>query len=413
MAALLTEVTEIAQTIVKKDLSNSSMAALLTEFTELIQNIVKINMPREEQLEQMAVTLEGVTDELKTYCSSWKTATQQAEDGARQMAQGNEEIEETKKNMADKNEELEETSRQIAKKNEELEEKRKQIEKREEQLSRKERLYENRLTDLKKKEELVQQFQSTVTKALRELTEAVPKAQADAQRSLVNYDVSRFEAIRAKRGLGPTSPKPPPKRRRYAPQSSVGSGEMPTDTSRTVSTPSGAQGLLGSSIGSSSSMNPATATATRQTIFNPESSSPGTLIQSSQSTVSATCPPGLSGASNEVKDVWRQIEFPADWDAGASQTLLHGFNKATNKKTPPNYRPAGLLDYSSTQPNCFLCRVSKIKSALDNSDGKSCSNCKAKNWPCVRVSFMTDDLANVEYDEDGEEKRWKLTIREG
>ena len=53
-----------------------------------------------------------------------------------------------------------------------------------------------------------------------------------------------------------------------------------------------------------------------------------------------------------------------------------------------------------------------MKSALDNGDDKSCSNCKAKLWPCVRVSFVADDLANVEYDKDGEEKRWKLTIRE-
>ena len=324
----------------------------------------------QEQLKTAEDQVLSLEEDLRTEKNAAETATQQAEDAAKQIA--------------GKNEELEETRRQMAKKNEELEERRKQIETQEELLSRKEGLFENRRIDLEKKEELLQRFQSTVTETLRELTGAVPKAQADAQRSLVNYDVSRFEEIRAKRGRGPTSPEePPPKRRRYTPQSSVGSGEMPTSS-----------------------------TATGQMIINPESSSPGTLIQSNQSTVSATGPPGLSGASDEVKDVWRQIEFPANWDMRASQKLLHGFNKATHKSIAPKYRPAGLLNSSSVQPNCFLGRVSKTKSALDNGDGKSCSICKAKMWPCVRVSFVADDLANVEYDEDGEEKRWKLTIRE-
>ena len=349
------------------------MATLLTKFTELVQNIVKIDMPREERLEHMAGTLEEVTSELKTYCSSWKTATEQAEDAAKQIA--------------GKNEELEETRRQMAKKNEELERRRKQIETQEELLFGKEMLLEDRSIDLEKKEELLQRFQSTMTETLRELTGAVPKAQADAQSSLLNYDVSRFEEIRPKRGLGHTSTQErPPKRRRYAPQSSV---EMPTSSSIDHTT------------------------ATGPIIIDLESSSPEALIQSSQSTVSAICPPGLSGASDEVKDVWGQIEFPVDWEMRASQTLLHCFNKATRKSIASKSRPAGLLDGSSAQPNCFLCRVSKTKSALDNGDEKSCSNCKARMWPCVRVSFVADDLANVEFDNDGEGKRWKLTIREG
>ena len=705
------------------------MAALLTDFTKLVQNIVKMDLSREEQLEHMAGTLEAVTDELKTYCSSCKTATQQAEDGARQMAQSNEEIEEMKKNMANKNEELEERRRHMAEKEEQLEQRIKQIDEREEQsheqsnrraseLEARERRLDERIADLEQvhstwkqeseathkanirrsnalerredqlktiqqtlfmlnanvnnnlaavkeehnankmllpviqtkhqrtrklkdsleqtsnsckkqleairvstqginefetyhaqvlaslREEIsslstalikqaeqakgipkdiqvaeieyeklvteterrlrrfsasidavtatgsrldavttkidkvrtnssqletistkietvaanssqleevstaidkvtdassrldavttkignvtedsgrldrisskidnvtnfgngldelstrLQAFQPAVVETLQELTDAMSKAKADAskaeadasktkadcQRSLVHHSVSRYEESRAKRGLGPDSPEKPVSKRRRR-QNSVGSAGMLTDfgppeplpedivtripsprnrgrvvwvenarrevdISPTRTPQSGAQGLLGSSIESSSSMDPATATG--QTIFNPESSSPGTLIQSSQSTDSATCPPGLSRASDEVKDVWRQIEFPIDWDMGASQTLLHGFNKA-NKKTPMS-RPAGLLDCSSAQPNCFLCRVLKMKSALDNGNDKSCSNWKVKMWPCVRVSFVADDLANVEYNEDGEEKRWKLTIREG
>ena len=480
------------------------MTALLTEFTELVQNIVKIDMPREEQLEHMAGTLEAVTDELKTYCSSWKTATQQAEDGARQMAQGNEELEETKKNMAEKNEELEERRRHMAEREEQLEERRGYMAKREEQLEERRRYMAEREEQLEQRRKQIDEqegqlhrraselearerlfdrisskndnvtnfgngleelstklraIQPAVVETLQGLTDAISKAKADAskaeanasktkadcQRSLVHHSVSRYEESRAKRGLGPDSPEMPVSKRRRR-QNSVGSAGMLTnfgppeplpedimdripsprnrgrvfgvenarrevDTSPTRTPSSGAQGVLGSHVESSSSMDPATATATGQTIFNPESSNPGTPIQSSQSTDSATCPPGLSRASDEVKDVWRQIEFPIDWDMGASQTLLHGFNKATDKKTPRS-RPAGLLDSSSAQPNCFLCRVSKYKSTLDNGDDKSCSTCKAKLWPCVRVSFVADDLANVEYDDDGEPKRWKLTIRE-
>ena len=766
-------------------MSNNSMATLLTDFADLVQRIVRRDFSREDKLEQMADILEGVTDELKTYCSDWKTATQQAEDGARQMAQGNEEIEETKRNMAAKEKTLEENRRRIDEEDVQLEERRKQIEKKDEQLSKrtleleaKERLFEDKKLELERKEKLLQQqsaeleqternsrdkearlqaeatviaskeseleqsykkwkqesddahladkrrsnallrredhlkaaqqhlkatqetvvamnenvnmslaaviqehdedkkllaiiqekhqrmkklrqslvqtsdncskqlatigngmqairhfegrhtevladlreeinslsttlkkqaeqakgipkdiqvaeieyeklvteterrlrrftasidtvtatgsrldavstkidkvrtsssqletisteidtvtanssqleavstaidkvtdassrlvaastkignviedsgrldgisskidnvtnvgngldelstkfqvFQPAVIETLQEITEAGSKAQADAskakanaskaeadalkakadcQRTLVNHSLSRYDESRAKRGLGPGSPEKPVSKRRRR-QNSVGSAgmltnfgppeplpedlmdrirsprnrgrvilvgnarhEVDTSPSRPASTPSGAQGLLGSSIGSSSSMDPATGTG-QTANFNPVSSSPGTLIQSSQSTVSATAPPGLSEASDEVKDVWRQIDFPVDWDLSASNTLFQGLHRAANKKLQARSRPAGLLDSSSAQPNCFLCRVSKMKSVLDNGDDKSCSNCKPKKWKCVRVSFVTEDLANVAYDVDSQEKRWKLTIRE-
>ena len=429
-----------------EDLSNPSMAALLTEFTVIAQTIVNTDGPREEQLEHIAGTLEGVTDELKTYCSSWKTATQQAEDGARQIA--------------GKNEELEETRRQMAKKNEELEERRKQIETQEELLSRKERLFESRRIDLEKKEEVLQRFQSTVAETLRELTGAVPKAQADAQRSLINYDVSRFEEIRAKRGLGPTSPEePPPKRRRYTPQSSVRCGEMPTssgrpeplpnnvlnrirsprgqggvtmvvnprredesspirrrptDTSGTVSTASGGRDPLGTSIGSqnalhsgpsSSSIDPATATGER--------SSQGAMIPSSQSAASVTDIPALSDASDEVKQVWAHIDFPANWGTETSKMLLNGLNKNTGRKITARYRPAGLLNSAAAHPICLRRKLAKVNPAVETDDTKCCSDCKARKIQCVSVSYVAEGLADVEYDEDGEEKRWKLTIREG
>ena len=332
-------------------------------------------------------------------------------------------------------------------------------------------------TGLDEVSEKFQQFQPTMIDTLRELTEALSKAQADAtkaqadaakaqadaakaqadsRRTLVNYSVSRFEESMAKRGLGPTSPeKPISKRRRHARQSSVGSAEMLTNVERlerlpenildtvrsprgqgrvarfqsprgendsssparrpivTARTPSGAHGLLRSSSGlqstlhsqPSSSMNPATATG--------EHSSQGAMISSSQSGVSATVTPALSEASDEVKRVWRQIDFPANWDTEASNLLLQGLNKNIGKKVQAKYRPAGLLDGSSARPNCVLRRLQKVKSPADNGDENRCSECQKTETPCVRASFVSEDLADVEYDPHGQRKRWKLTIREG
>ena len=499
------------------------MATLLTDFTDLVQRIVKAEMPQQDKLEQMADTLEGVTDELKTYCSSWKTATQQAENGARQLAQGNEETEEMKKNMAGKNEELEERRKQMQKQEEELFGRLLELE-------LKERLFEDRRVELEKKEKLLQQqsldlerteltsriqharlqseaalVQSKESKVVQEwhifqakmeaskeadiqrknweeglrkreenlqLTyqsvlalndtvnknlaggrnerdedpkagAAASKTKADWQRTLVHHSVSRYDESRAKRGLGPGSPeKPVSKRRCHTRRSSVGSAGMLTNfgppeplpedimerirsprglgkvvrrentrreidssPSRSARTPSGAQGPLGSSIESSSSMDPATA-------FNTESSSPGTLIQSSEGTGSATDPEGLSEASDEVKDVWRQIEFPIDWDLSASNRLLQALKKNIRKNIPQHFRPAGLMDSSSAKQCCLVRRLAKIKSAIDNGDDKSCSACTRSNVQCVRASLVAEDLAEVAYDANSQEKRWRLTIRE-
>ena len=328
----------------------------------------------------------------------------------------------------------------------------------------------------------IQQFQPTMIDTLRELTEALSKAQAaaskaeadaakaradaakaeddaakaraDSRRTLVDHSVSRFEESLAKRGLGPTSPeKPISKRRRHARQSSVGSAEMLTNLGRpeplpenilstirsprgqgrvtmvvnrrreddssspirrpvaATRTPSGGHGLLRSSIGSqnalhsqpSSLIDPATATGER--------SSQSAMIPSSQSGVSATDLPILSEASDEVKHVWRQIDFPMDWDMEASKSLLVGFNKHLAKRVPPKLRPAGLMDGSCIRPNCLLRRLQKVNSAIDNGDGDRCSDCKKHGTLCVRTSFVDEGLADVEYDRLSQEKRWKLTIR--
>ena len=305
-----------------------------------------------------------------------------------------------------------------------------------------------------------QQFQPSTNEALQELTVALSKARGDAA---LQQSILRFEANKAKRGLGPISPeKPVSKHRRRARQSSVGAAEMlttfgppeslPEDIAERIPSPrglgrvvraentlpevgsppplrrrtgtSGGLNLLDSSTGSqtvlreqaSSSMDPAT--ATEQTASEhaatsmPAPSSPGTLLQSSQSTVSATAPKGLEEATDEVKDVWRQIEFPENWDLSASDTLLRGLKKNINKNVPKHFRPAGLLDSSSAKPNCVIRRLHKVNSKIDNEDGKRCSTCKKFDAPCTQAFFVTADLANVAYNAQGQEKRWKLKIRE-
>ena len=305
-----------------------------------------------------------------------------------------------------------------------------------------------------------QQFQPSTNEALQELTVAPSKARGDAA---LQQSIRHFEANKAKRGLGPISPeKPVSKHRRQARQRSVGAAGMlptfgppeplPEDIAERIPSPrglgrvvraentrpevgsppplrrrtgtSGGLNLLDSSTGSqpvlreqaSSSMDPAT--ATEQTASEhaatsmPATSSPGTLLQSSQSTVSATAPKGLEEATDEVKDVWRQIEFPENWDLSASDALLRGLKKNIGKGVPKHFRPAGLLDSSSAKPVCVIRRLHKISSKIDNEDGKRCSTCKKFDAPCTQACFVTADLAKVAYNAQGQEKRWKLKIRE-
>lgn len=302
----------------------------------------------------------------------------------------------------------------------------------------------------------IQQLKPTVTATIGELTGSLLKVRADNRRiQEVDYSASRFSENLAKRILGPASPeKPISKRRRHARQRSVGSAEMLTSVERpeplpadildtvpsprgqgrlavvdnqqrgndasspvrrpfaATRTPSGGHGLLRSSVGSQSALHsqpsslidPATATAER--------SSQSAMIPSSQSGASTTDIPALSDASDEVKQVWAHIEFPANWDAETSKLLLAGLNKNTGRKTPPRYRPAGLLNLAATQTICLRRKLAKTSPALDNGDAKCCSDCKARKIQCISVTFVAEGLANVDYDPDSEEKRWKLTIRE-
>ena len=89
---------------------------------------------------------------------------------------------------------------------------------------------------------------------------------------------------------------------------------------------------------------------------NPVSSSPGTIIPSSQSGGS-TLESDLSAASDHVQNVWRQIEFPVDWTPADSAQLLVMLNGAKDRKGGKNnrYWPQQAMDMGSkvTQPYCL------------------------------------------------------------
>ena len=92
--------------------------------------------------------------------------------------------------------------------------------------------------------------------------------------------------------------------------------------------------------------------------LNPVSSSPGTIIPSSQSGGTTTDPSDLLAvASDYVRDVWRQIEFPAGWTTADSAKLLVILKEANERKGGKynRYWPQPAMDMGSkvTQPYCL------------------------------------------------------------
>ena len=289
----------------------------------------------------------------------------------------------------------------------------------------------------------LQQLQPLMSETVKEVNEVMSTVRADAARVGLQRSVSRFEENQAKHGLGPTSPeKSSSKRRRQARQSSVGSAGMltnfgspeplPEDLLERVPSQRGYgrairrgesarrdhnSSPLGRRTGgtprtaSTLAMDPATIRG-QTAIFNPAIYIPQTLRQSSEVTFSATAPQGLSKASVEVQNVWAQIDFPANWDMSASNSLLQGMIKNTGKKVPERLRPVAFMDASSTTPRCLLRKLVKINAKLDNGDEKRCSACKRSGQRCVSASFMAEGLADVAFDAESQEKRWKVTLRE-
>ena len=265
-----------------------------------------------------------------------------------------------------------------------------------------------------------QQYQPATIETLQELTQAMSTARADVTKAQLDRSISRFETNQAKRGLGPISPeKPVSKHRRGARQSSVGATGMltnfgppqplPENFADKIPSPRGQGRIVRVDATRPESGSPPP--VRRRQATNPEPSSPRTLLQSSQSTVSVTAPQNLANASDEVKAVWAQIDFPANWDMSLSHGLLQGMIKNTGKKTPERLRPVAFLDAASTTQCCLLRRLLKVNAKLDNGDDKRCAACKRSGGRCVSASFIAEGLADVAFDAESQDKRWKLTLR--
>ena len=138
---------------------------------------------------------------------------------------------------------------------------------------------------------------------------------------------------------------------------------------------------------------------------------PTIMPETSTSSRNGTDPVGLSAASDEIKNLWRQVEFPQGWTGANSDFLLELFTKNTGKKFLPGSRPVALLDTLATKDHCLIIRLKRNGQNMDNGPTRRCSQCRSKGWPCIAVDFTGAGPDNEPYDEDGQGKRWKLSIR--
>lgn len=252
---------------------------------------------------------------------------------------------------------------------------------------------------------------------LRKATETGSKARDALQRILIRQNASLLNDNISKRGLGPSSPENTPTKRRFVRGSSAGAAEVLAN----VGTP----GLLvntirafGNSnerrrpsfepprITSSPALNPTSATR-QDPIVNP---TPNAIVPQSQENDLEL---ELLMASGYVRDVWRQIEFPADWTTADSAELLDKLNKAKARKGGSNnrYWPQQAMDIGS-KLNAPYCLMKDLKKGRMNAleDPRPCESHASDRLMCINVSFSTDNPG--EYDSTATDKRWRLKKRQ-
>lgn len=205
------------------------------------------------------------------------------------------------------------------------------------------------------------------------------------------------QAIDPSHDMGSSPEKPPAKRQRSSRAVSVGPTEV----------------LFGSQVPPESLpedvLDPFSSSVQPQP--DPQPSSPGTLIPSSQAIgpISGVDPTGIVDASDFIKGVWAQIQFPRDWQAQDSKSLLEKFNK--NEKKEVHWRPDGCMNRGAKWTNegersiCLLREFTRKKAAFTDGIEKRCEECKKRGGPCVNVSWANEA-------EGGEEgKKWLLVKR--
>ena len=231
---------------------------------------------------------------------------------------------------------------------------------REEEITEREELLEQKEAEIKKREELLKQEVAEIEKIeelLERATETGSKAREALQQVLVRQNAS---LPTAKRGLGP-----------------------------------------------SSSENPATKRRRQDLTVIP---SPDTNLPSGEGDDSATNPLGLPGASEHVRNVWRQIEFPADWTAADSAILLDNFNDAHRRKPGKNgrYWPQQSMDRGS-QFEYAYCLTRDLKRNGMMAPGGRCES-HMPDQLCIDVFHTSDNPG--QYDSASTDKRWRLEKRQ-
>ena len=161
---------------------------------------------------------------------------------------------------------------------------------------------------------------------------------------------------------------------------------------------------LGSGV-SSPAPNPRPATRQDSTA-NP---SPNTFVPPGQAGDPATDPSGLSLASEHVRNVWRQIEFPVDWTAADSVILLANFEEAHRRKGGKDNRqsPQQSMDRGSRVTHAY-CLTRDLRRNGMMASGRRCDS-HTPNQLCIDVFHTTDNPG--EYNSAATDKRWRLEKR--
>ena len=258
---------------------------------------------------------------------------------------------------------------------------------------------------------------NSAAEELRNATETGSKAREALQKVLVRQNTSRF----AKRGPLLSSPeKPAPKRRQTRAGSAgaaevlanVESNELLTNTAQTFGSPTSRRRrpltpLTGPVTAprsgvSSPAPNP-TSAPTQDLPVNPGTN---TIVpQSHENDLEVE----LLAAAKHVRDVWRQIEFPADWTAEDSAQMLNIFNEAYSRKSGKYHRywPQQSMDRGS-KVNYPYCLTRDMKRHGMTATGVRCSTHKSGDL-CLEVFYTTDNPG--EYDSEATDKRWRLEKR--
>ena len=127
---------------------------------------------------------------------------------------------------------------------------------------------------------------------------------------------------------------------------------------------------------------------------DPFTSSAQMLLPSSQAgPISGVNPSGLANASDFINGGWGQVQFPSDWQAQDSNSLLEVFIKHEHKKDF-HWRPDGTLNRGAKWTNegdhrgiCLIREFSRKKANFAEGIEKPCEECNKRGGPCVNVSW--------------------------